>query len=328
METIELSWLQNESVVNTLTLVVILILARFVIVRAIKGQMATLSGARRRWLSVVQNTSFLLGVLGLIYIWSPELSTFALSLTAFAAFLSHLLQRLGDEWMVIYAMHYRWNHDGETTFAEFGRSMRPDASPAEQYETGKARGTPFRAMLPALGIVPDTIPGIERSYLRLLDLLDAHFAATPFLLGNQPTLADFGFIGPLYAHLYRDPNSGALMKRHAPRVADWVERMTSSEWSDAPEFAPSGLDGLRPVVAHLLGEYIPVLRETARLFDAGRRRSPAELPCPAASALCLSAWAVRTGERWRGLSRYCGCNRRGNAADREHHGGWPLSGKA
>ena len=68
METIELSWLQNESVVNTLTLVVILILARFVIVRAIKGQMATLSGARRRWLSVVQNTSFLLGVLGLIYI--------------------------------------------------------------------------------------------------------------------------------------------------------------------------------------------------------------------------------------------------------------------
>ena len=43
--------------------------------------------------------------------------------------------------------------------------------------------------------------------------------------------------------------------------------MTAAERPEPPEFAPSGLDTLRPVVAHLLGEYVPVLRETARLFD-------------------------------------------------------------
>lgn len=80
----ELTWLSNQSVANTLTLIVIVIIARFLIIRMIKGRMTTLSDSRRRWLSIVQNSSIILGLLGLIYIWSPQLSTFALSLTAFA----------------------------------------------------------------------------------------------------------------------------------------------------------------------------------------------------------------------------------------------------
>ncbi|MGB6228793.1 MAG: mechanosensitive ion channel family protein [Litorimonas sp.] len=77
-------WLDNPSVVNTLTLVVIALLARIVLVRMIKGRSETLSGSRRRLISIVQNSAILLVLLGLIYIWSPQLSTFALSLTAFA----------------------------------------------------------------------------------------------------------------------------------------------------------------------------------------------------------------------------------------------------
>lgn len=84
MDLSELTWLSNQSVINTLTLLLIVILARFLIVRMIKGKGGTLSDGRRRWISVVQNSAILLGILGLIYIWSPQLSTFALSLTAFA----------------------------------------------------------------------------------------------------------------------------------------------------------------------------------------------------------------------------------------------------
>ena len=79
-----LSWLNQPSVVNTALLVVIIIVARLVIMRVIKGRTVTLSDTRRRWLSIVQNTSLLLALLGLVFIWSPQLSTFALSLTAFA----------------------------------------------------------------------------------------------------------------------------------------------------------------------------------------------------------------------------------------------------
>lgn len=84
MDLSKLTWLNNPSVVNTFTLVVIVLIARFLIVRIIKGKGTTLTGGRRRWLSVVQNMSILLILLGLIYIWSPQLSTFVLSLTAFA----------------------------------------------------------------------------------------------------------------------------------------------------------------------------------------------------------------------------------------------------
>lgn len=79
-----ISALKYGSIGNTLALILIIIVVRFLIVRMIKGRTDKLSDIRRRWLSIVQNSSIMLGILGLVFIWSPQLSTFALSLTAFA----------------------------------------------------------------------------------------------------------------------------------------------------------------------------------------------------------------------------------------------------
>ncbi len=76
--------LNNEDVANTVTLIAIMLVFRFLTTRGIKGKQEVLNETRRRWMSIVQNSSVLLIGLGLIFIWSPELSTFALSLTAFA----------------------------------------------------------------------------------------------------------------------------------------------------------------------------------------------------------------------------------------------------
>ena len=36
-----------------------------------------------------------------------------------------------------------------------------------------------------------------------------------------------GMMGPFYAHLYRDPVPGKILKMRAPRVVEWIERCCS-----------------------------------------------------------------------------------------------------
>jgi len=76
-----------------------------------------------------------------------------------------------------------------------------------------------------LGITEETRGCIEHSYEAFLDEFSAHLQQHKFLLGGRPCLADFAFYGPLYAHLYRDPASGEVMKSRAPKVVKWVERL-------------------------------------------------------------------------------------------------------
>ena len=77
-----------------------------------------------------------------------------------------------------------------------------------------ARASRFAGSLPFIGVTPDTQAGVEASYEALLTDLDAHFAQFDFLFGSRPSIGDYGLIGPLYAHQYRDPASGALMEAH------------------------------------------------------------------------------------------------------------------
>jgi len=178
---------------------------------------------------------------------------------------SLLLETYGDEWLVIPAMHYRWNKDENIEFAksEFGRTSAPQASKEEQYAIGQETSKPFAGALPRLGVSQDAIPAIETSYMDLLADLDKHFAQHDFLLGSQPCMGDFGLIGPLYAHLYRDPYSGRIMDEHAPNVVAWINRMIeptplSGEFlanDDVPET-------LLPILQRMLNEQGPVIEQT------------------------------------------------------------------
>ncbi len=196
-------------------------------------------------------------------------------------FAARLLECFGDEWLVIPAMHYRWNYNEEWIYGEFGRSVAPDAPPEQQVAAGKMVGTPFKGFVPMLGINEATIPAIESSYEALLADLDAHFTVHPFLFGTRPSIGDYGLIGPLYAHLYRDPASGEIMERLAPRVADWVRRMVKLEAPLSGEFLANDEvpETLMPILKRMMAEHLPFLAETAQLFGEWHAQNPdAEIP--------------------------------------------------
>ena len=168
------------------------------------------------------------------------------------------------------AMHYRWSFLAE--HEAFIRDAFVSASGAAAAEQIMGR---MASYLPALGVSAATIPLIEASHLRLLDILEAHFSEHPYLFGGRPSIADYGLIGPLFAHLARDPVPGQLMKQRAPKVFRWVERMNASDL-DSPEFPDAGDDfladdaiapTLQPLLRHIAEEVFPELDDCLAFLD-------------------------------------------------------------
>lgn len=120
---------------------------------------------------------------------------------------ARLLEAFGAEYMLRLAMHYRWSYRAEQEdflCAEFGRGTYSGPDRELQRKAGKQRMEYFSGFLPGLGVTPESVPALESAYAELLDALDAHFQAFPYFLGGRPSAADFGMMGPLFAHLGPD----------------------------------------------------------------------------------------------------------------------------
>ncbi|MDZ7791752.1 MAG: glutathione S-transferase family protein [Xanthomonadales bacterium] len=236
---------------------------------------------------------------------------------------SLLLEVYGDEWLLIPAMHYRWNFpDDNLPFLhdEFGGVAFPWLPRFLRRRLGRRVAARFAGFVPGLGITEDTIPAIEASYRALLDDLDVHFRRHDFLLGSRPSIGDFGLIGPLYAHLYRDPHPGRLMRERAPAVAAWVEGMTDEQPVEG-DFLPGDAvpETLLPVLQRMVREQMPVLADTAVRLAQWRESHPEERTIPRAlgehdfdiegvqgrrKVLPFSLWMwQRVLDFYRGLSR-------------------------
>jgi small-conductance mechanosensitive channel len=82
--TVFVEHLHTNSLVSTLILVAAVGLGRWFLVRLARGDDDILHEEQRRWISRIKNGAVTLLVIGLIFVWLPELNTFALSITAFA----------------------------------------------------------------------------------------------------------------------------------------------------------------------------------------------------------------------------------------------------
>ena len=194
------------------------------------------------------------------------------------------VEAFADRSLLKAAMHYRWNFPDENLAfirGEFGRILR-FSDPAQWDTAGQSIAGRMSAYLPPLGITPESAPAIESAYLKLLDALNAHFIHHPFVLGASPGRADYGLMGPLFAHLGRDPHPSRIMLQQAPLVYRWTERMNAPEQT-SPEFPDPATGYFQPgalpetlvqVLKRVAVEYVPELNATAFAFQSWITQNP------------------------------------------------------
>ncbi|MGH7289018.1 MAG: glutathione S-transferase family protein [Myxococcota bacterium] len=196
------------------------------------------------------------------------------------AFLSALVEEFGDEWGNKWMFHYRWARpvDQDSGAERIARSMRPDATADELAQL--AAGVKER-MLGRVGFVgssPTTAPLIEASYRDALKILEKHLAARPYLFGARPAFGDFGLWGQLY-ECWTDPTPGAMLRKEAPRVTAFVERMlepkAEGDFESWDALAPTLLPLLERQVGLL---FLPWSDANARAIAAGQEEMSARTP--------------------------------------------------
>ncbi len=70
--------------ITTAIITAAILALRFFLIRLIKGKAEILDKDQRRWINRINNGTTIIVLISLVFIWAPQLHTFALSLTAFA----------------------------------------------------------------------------------------------------------------------------------------------------------------------------------------------------------------------------------------------------
>lgn len=190
-----------------------------------------------------------------------------------------LLEAWADEWWVPVAMHYRWSYAENYALFErdAGNALLPGLPAFARRRMAAYVADLLRGYLPRVGVVPQQYALLEGWTVGMLDHLEVHFATLPYLLGQRPSVADFALLGPLYAHLSRDPWPARELVAPRPHLSDWVRRMNTPQPRSGAFLADDVIPAtLRPVLDAVFGEFYPML--------AGIRGAVAEALASAARA--------------------------------------------
>ena len=182
-----------------------------------------------------------------------------------------LIEDYADEWLWRPAMHYRWSYRpdrryaAESLYNDLIAGNRPmPRFLAVRILTRRQLGS----FVHGDGVTPKTRDHVDRTYLTALDLLQAIFERRPFVLGDSPTIADFGLMGPMLRHFGQDPTPAEIMRTRAPAVYEWVARMWNAK---SPTSEPELIEDIDDVLADLLLEvsetHLAQLRQNAQAYS-------------------------------------------------------------
>jgi glutathione S-transferase len=187
-------------------------------------------------------------------------------------FVALLLEDYADEWLWRPAMHFRWSFDYS---AELLSSWLAEHLPDPELSLKQKKAFWIERQrgifVEGDGVTPETRAAVESIYQSTLSALEDILESRYFILGDRPTQADFGFMGPFFRHFFCDPDPGPLMRDNSPGVHEWVARMWNMKprrFSSAAQIdmIPNDLDALLKPVA---STYLPYLAANQDAIMAG-----------------------------------------------------------
>jgi glutathione S-transferase len=134
---------------------------------------------------------------------------------------AEVFQDFCDDVLVAQALHWRWSFpeqrqwvesDWEAVFGTMATRL------AEQ----------MAGALPFVGVTEKTRDAAGKWFYRFLDLLQAHFAESRYVLGDCITIADYALYGPMFAHFARDPVPARIVRERAPLVMAWIHEVSAA----------------------------------------------------------------------------------------------------
>lgn len=163
---------------------------------------------------------------------------------------AEVIQDFCDDVFVPQALHWRWS------FPEQRQWVEDDWTAVFGSMAGKL-AEQMSSALPFVGVTEKTRDAHERWFHHVLDILQAHFSESRYVLGDVITVADYALFGPFFPHFARDPVPARVVRDRAPLVMAWLHEVTAagppSPWACPPEVKPS----LVPLLAEIGKVFVP-----------------------------------------------------------------------
>ncbi len=188
-------------------------------------------------------------------------------------FVALLIEDYADEWLWRAAMHFRWSYEHDR--ALLSRILVDEvAQHLKVPRFLKLRRIAKRQLTGFVvndGVTPRTQPHVEAGYRAALANMSRMLADRPYLLGTQPSIADFGLMGPMARHFGQDPTPQEIMRNEGPAVYEWVARLWNQGTpQQAPEFVAHVPESTTPMLKEIADTHLVQLKHNAEAYNEGQ----------------------------------------------------------
>lgn len=216
-------------------------------------------------------------------------------------FIALLIEDYADEWLWRSAMHYRWSYRYDRLLISniLVDEVAAHVKVPRFLKRRKIVNRQLGHFVRRDGVTDQTRGHVEQGYLNALDAMSAILAERPFILGDAPSVADFGMMAPMFRHFGQDPTPVEIMRNRAPRVFEWVARMWNAEGNSAPQFVDRVPADCSALLKEICETHLAQLDANAAAYAEGRQTMSATIQACEYSDLPVSRYRVYCLEKLR-----------------------------